>query len=342
MQLLEGITIGHYHIQRRLAKGGMSVVYLAQDTRTQQMVAIKMVHRSAGEYCERFRRETHVVARLKHPHILPALDYGEYESWYYLVTPYIAYGTLHDRLARGSLSQEEAGEILAQLADALQCAHEHGMVHRDIKASNVLLHEGKYVYLADFGLVKSAGAAHSLTQSGYLIGTPEYMAPELVDTPPTVASDVYALGVLLYQMLTGRLPFRGDTPVVTVWQHIKNKPEAPSSLNPAISQAVEQVILCAMAKKPQERFPTTQDMAHAYQRALNPQACAITGSTSSSVEVPPAVIRVVPVSSIALPPVRSPRMWVRLLAVLLLTTLLLAALVSALFYLVQVLSSHGG
>src|SRR5581483_10527739 len=166
MSELEGITIGHYHIQCLLAQGGMSEIYLAQDLLEKCMVAIKIVHNSNREYYERFRHEVQMISSLHHAHILPVLDYGEYESWYYLVAPYISYGTLGERLAVGKLSLTEAGKILEQLVDALQFAHEQGIIHRDIKPSNVLLHAGDHVYLADFGLAKRVGENRSFTLTG--------------------------------------------------------------------------------------------------------------------------------------------------------------------------------
>lgn len=295
-QQLEGIIADRFEITQRLARGGMSEIYLACDRLTGQTVAVKLVHQKAGEYCERFRREVQTIAQLEHENVLPAITYGEYKSWYYLITPYIEYGTLYNRLRGGPLTPLEVGEILAQLAGALQCAHDHGVVHRDIKPSNVLLFEGTHVYLADFGLVKNAGSSHSLTRSGYLIGTPEYMAPELVDLPATVASDVYALGILLYQMLAGRVPFKGATPVMTVWKHIQEAPERPSLANPAVPPAVEQVVLRALAKEPRERFASAAELAQAYQQALELDDRTL--PRLAAVPTPEAAIRVVPLSSV--------------------------------------------
>src|SRR5689334_21180240 len=159
MQQFEQNMLGHYQLQRRLAQGGMAEIYLALDLETNQMVAVKLVHTSASDYCERFRREVKVLATLSHKHILPVLDHGEYESWCYLITPYIEYGTLSDRIKQGALSLSEADQVLDQLTQALQYAHDQGIIHRDIKPSNVLMRDGTYVYLADFGLVKQVGKA---------------------------------------------------------------------------------------------------------------------------------------------------------------------------------------
>lgn len=273
---LEGVTVSHYQIQRLLARGGMAEVYLAHDMDTDQQAAIKMVHRSSGDYYERCRREVAAVALLKHNHILPALDCGEYESWYYLVTPYIEGGTLQNRLAQGPMTLEETGKILEQLVAALQFSHDHGILHRDIKASNVFLRAKDYVYLADFGLVKSIDDDYSITQSGYLIGTPEYMAPELVDLPASVSSDIYALGVLLYQMLTGRVPFTGSTPVAICLKHIQEQAVPPSLLNPLIPPAIEVVVLHALEKDPDRRFQNAHDLLLAYQEAFKSEMSAMT------------------------------------------------------------------
>src|SRR5579864_579860 len=200
---------GRYRLVRRLRRGGMSEVFLAFDEQAQQQVALKLVCDDDPDCFKRLKRETGVLSRLSHEHILPILDYGEWDSYAYLVLPFIKFGNLRERLAKGALTQIETGVILSQVADALQCAHEHDLLHRDIKASNILLDSAQAdcVYLADFGLARSPGGGSEITQTGCIIGTPEYMAPELVTMPESVSSDIYALGILLYQMLTGRLPF---------------------------------------------------------------------------------------------------------------------------------------
>lgn len=268
MEHLEDAIINRYRIQHQLAKGGMSEIYLATTIDTNESVAIKLVHQSNREFYARFRHEVKVIAELQHEHILPALDYGEYQSWYYMVTPYIADGTLHARLMQDPLTPDEAGHILAQLVSALQFAHDHGIIHRDIKPSNVLLRDGTYVYLADFGLVKKVGEDNGLTVTGYLIGTPEYMAPELAEEEATPISDVYALGILLYQMLTGTVPFKGTTPIATFLKHLSTQPIPPSQLNAAIPVSIEKVILRALEKTVHKRFQTAQDLLLAYQQAL--------------------------------------------------------------------------
>jgi serine/threonine protein kinase len=269
MQNLEDITIDHYRIERQLAHGGMSEIYLAHDIVSGQQVAVKIVHRSNSEYYERFCYEAALMSTLKHKHILSVLAHGEYESWYYLVTPYIAYGTLNKRLAEGMLSVKEAAEILEQLSDALCFAHEQDIIHRDIKPSNVLLDEGKHVYLADFGLAKKVGENKGFTVTGVMMGTPEYIAPELAEEPASSSCDIYALGVLLYQMLTGKVPFSASTPLAIFMKHVSEPPLRPSLHNSALPVSVEKVILKALEKDPHRRFRTAKDLMNAYRLAMS-------------------------------------------------------------------------
>ena len=268
MQELIGVTIDHYHLQQRLARGGMSEVYLAFDTQTQHTVTVKLVHSSNSDYCERFKREVKTLAALSHDHILPAFAYGDYDDWCYLVMPYIEYGTLNKRLEDGPLSLKETGIILEQLSSALQYAHDQGIIHRDIKPTNVLLCDGKHVYLTDFGLVKRVGEDSGLTVTGYLIGTPEYMAPELAEEPASPGSDLYALGVLLYQVLTGHIPFTAGTPMGVYLKHIRERPQPPSAINPAIPECIDEVILRTLEKEPRHRYKSVSELAQAYWQAF--------------------------------------------------------------------------
>jgi len=260
---------GKYHLIRHLAHGGMSDIYLARDESAEQLYALKLVKQDTIENYRHFRRELSILSTLKHEHILPIFDYCEEDDGTACyVTPYIEQGSLKERLSAGPLSLEEAATILSQVGEALQFIHEAGLVHRDIKPANILLDATNYVWLADFGLAKAANTPSDLTDTGCLIGTPYYIAPELLGEPASSSSDIYALGVVLYEMLTGTLPFTGQTPLMICWKHVYEQPPAPSALNPLISASVEQVILRALAKEPAERFASVRAMVEAYEEAL--------------------------------------------------------------------------
>jgi serine/threonine protein kinase len=260
--------LGKYHLIRHLAHGGMSDIYLARKEGHEQFYALKVVKPElAGNY-QHFRREASILTTLKHEHILPIYDFEEADGMAYYVTPYIEQGSLKERLVNGPLSLEEAGDILKQVGDALHFIHELGLVHRDIKPANILLDETNYAWLADFGLAKEVNAPSDLTDSSCLLGTPYYIAPELLEKPATSSSDIYALGVVLYEMLTSTPPFTGQTPLMICWKHVYELPSRPSELNPAIPAAVEQVILRALEKEPAQRFASVREMVEAYQQAL--------------------------------------------------------------------------
>lgn len=265
---LEGTSLGRYRLKQRLGRGGMAEVYLASDERMRRDVAIKIVSTSQSEFAERFSRETEAMGNLHHDHILPAYDYGEQEPWHYLVMPYIAHGTLSDLVKQGPPDLEHAGELLHQVAGGLQYAHRRGLIHRDIKPSNILLRDDHYAYLADFGLARALERGGDLTQTGTLLGTPEYMAPELAEGPAGVSSDIYALAVVLYQMLSGRVPFQGDSALSIFWKHIREYPRAPSYFNSLIPREIDRVLMRALEKDPQLRYPTPLALSQAYQEAL--------------------------------------------------------------------------
>ena len=260
--------LGHYRLLHCLGYGGMAEIYLVWDEREQREVALKVVDRTQEDRTLRFQREVEVLRLLKHEYILPIFDAGEQDGWIYFAMPYLPLGSLRDRLRHGPLALQEAGSIFAQIASALYYAHERGILHRDIKPSNILFRDERSIYLADFGLTKLLEQEGSITQTGCLIGTPHYLAPELVTEDASQSSDQYALGVLLYKMLTGTVPFRGATAITICWKHIHEQPLPPSSLNPAIPPAIDRIILQALAKDPGSRFCSVQQMAQAYQQAL--------------------------------------------------------------------------
>jgi len=298
MSELEGTTLSHYRLKHLLGKGGMAEVYLAYDEHQDSDVAIKVVHRDQTEYVERFQREVTAMKAFTHGHILPALDSGQDGPWHYLVMPYLAQGTLHERLkTQGPLTMEEAGVILEQIASALQYAHEWGMLHRDIKSSNILLRDEQYAYLADFGLAKVVEERSDITRTGYVMGTVEYMAPELAEGPASTSSDIYALSILLYEMVTGNVPFRGGTSLGVYIKHQLEQPVRPSLVNPILSSSVEQVILRALEKDPHKRLKTPRALAQTYSQALKVSAQSPTIpvlAPNMAEEAPTVVVRFSP------------------------------------------------
>ncbi|HEU5369870.1 MAG TPA: serine/threonine-protein kinase, partial [Ktedonobacterales bacterium] len=272
---LEGTNVGPYEIRALLGAGGMGQVYRAHDPRLERDVAIKVLSASLAQepgYLERFRREARAVARLNHPNVVQVYDFGEQGDLTYLVMPLISGGTLREYLAhRQVLPLAEALAITEQVATALQYAHERGLVHRDVKPANILMTAEGRALLSDFGivrLVQKEDNATTLTHMGAFVGSPEYAAPEMIlGKPVDQRVDVYALGVILFQMLTGRMPFAGATPVVLMMMQAQQPPPAPRSLNPDIPPAVEAVILKALAKTPEERFQTAAELLAALRAA---------------------------------------------------------------------------
>src|SRR5579875_747142 len=288
MKGIEGSTLGRYELRRRIAHGGMSEVYLGYDRRVRRRVAIKVLYGSDEPFVRRFEREALAIGALSHDHILPLYDFGEQRPWYYLVMPYVEGGTLRDYLLRrGHLSLEEAGSFLEQIASALQYAHEHDVVHRDVKPSNILLRLDGYAYLGDFGLAKAKQEAESLTHAGTMVGTPEYMSPEQSNGTCDYRGDIYSLGVILYHMLTGQVPFTAETPVAILLKHIQLPPPSPQQFNEEITPAIEQVILKALAKNPADRYQEAYALSVAYKEALQ-HKILITNTPPSSTHVQPS------------------------------------------------------
>ncbi len=270
MKGIEGLTLGRYELKRLIAHGGMAEVYLAYDRRVRRQVAIKVLYGRDESFVRRFEREARAVGALSHAHILPLYDFGEQRHWYYLVMPYVEGGTLRDYLHKKQrLTLLEAASFVDQIAGALQHAHDSGVIHRDVKPSNILLCPDGYAYLADFGLAKAMIGAEALTSIGAIVGTPEYTAPEQSNGINDYRSDIYSLGVILYQMLTGQVPFTAESPVAVSLKHIQMEPTPPSHINSDIPQSIEAVILKALAKDPDARYQQAQELSTAYWKALH-------------------------------------------------------------------------
>jgi hypothetical protein len=265
-------VIGEYRIIDRIGKGGMATVYKAVHPNRAWPVAIKILFPVLAEdesFKARFKRELHVLLRLKHPHIVPVLDFGHYQETAYIVMPYMECGTLEDRLKRGSLTPREGARLMGQVASALEYAHQAGIIHRDVKPSNILLQPDGSALLTDFGLAHLVDASMSLTGSA-VIGTPAYMSPEQCKGERVDArSDQYSLAVILYQLCTGQLPYQGDTPLAVVIQHVNEPLPRPRQVNPNLPVEVEDVLLKALSKDPKGRYATVEGFNAGFQKALS-------------------------------------------------------------------------
>ncbi len=264
--------LGQYQISAVLGRGGMATVYLARQTSMDRDVAIKVMARELADdeqFIARFQHEAQVIARLQHPHILPVIDFGREGKNIYIVMRLVRGGSLDDRLKGGPLELPLASRMLSQIASALTFAHEQGIIHRDLKPNNVLLDERDNAYLTDFGIAKMLAGTSKLTATGNILGTPAYMAPEQWRGEAVDArTDTYALGVVLYEMVLGQLPFSGDTPYTLMYKHFNDAPPPPRELNPTIHPAIEAVILKALAKEADARYQSTEAMASAFAEAV--------------------------------------------------------------------------
>jgi serine/threonine protein kinase len=302
-EALIGTVLGTCTLQKLIGQGGMGAVYLAQQSRPRRQVAVKVLlpmtplsPNQLAAFLERFRRETDAAASLEHPNIMPVHEYGEREGLAYLVMPYVSGGTLRDQLEReNQLPFEKVVNYLDQMAAAIDIAHEKGVIHRDIKPANILMTPEGRLLLTDFGLVKIIAEGQipqlRLTGPGAPVGTPDYMAPEQVigeDVDPR--ADLYSLGVILYQMVTGTTPFQGDSPMQIAAQHLQVPPPSPKSFRPDLPDAAEQVILRAMSKRPDDRYSRAQDLANAFRMALIAAGILqeMTTLTSSMARIPAA------------------------------------------------------
>ncbi len=271
MSDLDGKIIGRYHIFREVGRGGVATVYQARDLDIGSVVAIKILAPylvSEENIRIRFQREAEVLETLDHPNIVPVLDHGEAEGYVYLVLPFIDYGTLSDRMRSGMIRPQEGARYISQIASALEYAHDKGIVHRDIKPSNILITDEGEALISDFGFIQMDDSSQSLTGSA-IIGTPAFMAPEQIrGEDVTARSDQYALGVVLYQMSTGQLPYDAETPMGVAIKHATDPLPQPRVVNPNLPDAVEAVIVKALEKEPENRYESVEAFNDAFQDAL--------------------------------------------------------------------------
>jgi serine/threonine-protein kinase len=290
--LIDTLFDGRYRIQRKLGAGGMADVYLAEDQELGRRVAIKILngrHANDDQFIERFRREAKNAAALNHPNIVSIYDRGEAEDTYYIAMEYLDGRTLKELIvSRGAAPMNVAIEYARQILSALRFAHRHGIVHRDIKPHNVLVDGEGRVKVTDFGIAR-AGTSQ-MTETGSIVGTAQYLSPEQAkggEVDPR--SDLYSLGVVLYELLTGKTPFDGETPVEIAMKHLSTAPKPPSKLRPDIPRELDMVVLRALAKNPDERYQSADEMEADLERvARGASVAAATVDTATQVLRRPA------------------------------------------------------
>src|SRR5579885_368515 len=285
---------GRYELREPIATGGMATVYKAWDTRVERIVAVKVLRSLAKtdrRAIERFRREAHAAARLSHPNAVTIYDFLEERGEHYLIMEFVEGVNLKQYLAqKGTLAPPEAVRISSQICAVLQVAHANGFIHRDIKPQNIMVMPDGQAKLTDFGIVRVMEAA-GLTNTGIVLGTADYLAPEQARGDPlSPASDLYSLGVVLYEMLAGRPPFVGSSAVQVAMQHANNVPPPPSKYNPRIPRALELVITKALQKEPGRRYPDAEAMRQALRESLKKsieEGATIPGKLPAIEQLPP-------------------------------------------------------
>ena len=285
-----GETVGPYRIIEQLGQGGMATVYKAYHASLDRYVAIKALHPAFNQevaFESRFQREARVVAKLEHPNIVPVYDYAEHEKRPYLVMKFIEGITLKARMDQGPLSSDEVVRVVEAVGAALAYAHKQGVLHRDIKPSNVLLATDGQIYLADFGLARMAQAGESTLSSDSIMGTPQYISPEqaMGKSDLDQRTDLYSFGVMLYEMVVGKVPFSADTPFSIIHDHIYTPLPLPRQVNETVPEPVERVLLKALSKEREDRFDDSVTLVGRFKDAWNEAGVPMQGSNVSASQV---------------------------------------------------------
>src|SRR5258708_2400095 len=271
---LEGQRLGRYELRHLIGRGGMADVYEGYDAHFDRVVAVKVFKREDEEMLRRFIREARLMASFHNPHLVQVYDTGSSEgkgvARYYIVMHFMGGGSWGARIRRSPLPLADACRNLKDIADALDYIHHQGIIHRDIKSSNVLLDAHGRCYLSDFGIARTATDATQLTMTGNVLGTVDYVAPELFEEnhKADARSDLYSLGVLLFEMVTGQLPFSAENQIALITMHMNKRPPSPSSISQAISPDVERVVFKALEKKPEMRYASATELANAFCSAV--------------------------------------------------------------------------
>jgi serine/threonine-protein kinase len=279
---------GRYQVLTELGRGGMGIVYQAYDKQLKEQVAIKLLSpllSTDHDALERLTREVSLARRVTHPNVIRIHDLSEVNGLHYVSMEYFGGTNLKEHLKRsGPLSFLSAYQILSQICDGLEAAHSQGVVHRDLKSQNVMVGSSGQIKIIDFGLARSVHL-EGMTATGLIMGTPEYMAPEQVSGKHVdERADIYALGIILFEMLTGRVPFTGETAIAVGFQQLKDPPPAPRSINPQIPEEVERIILKALEKNPMQRYRTVSDLRRDFESAIPhyTQAAAASSQTGAA------------------------------------------------------------
>ena len=289
-EVSEGSVVdGRYRVLRKIGSGGMADVWLAEDSHLQRQVALKVLHSRFAqdrEFVERFRREAESAASLHHPNVVAVFDRGDVDGTYYIAMQYLQGRSLKQLIDIG-LTPAQSVYLIRQVLEGARFAHRNGVVHRDLKPHNVIVDDEGKAVVTDFGIAR-AGVSE-ITQTGSVMGTPHYLSPEQAQGEEvTPVSDLYSIGVILYEALAGRVPFEGESAVAVAMKQVSQAPQRPSSINPEVSPALDAVVMRALEKSPGDRFQSADAFIAALDNALK-AGDELSGGTAAFAPLPPAV-----------------------------------------------------